>query len=276
MPDKVEMPVQEDWDAVEGGLINDGSEVKEPDPEEPEQEETEQEEVEEETQETPPETEEETTEETPETTEESPETELDIEALKADAEAFRHLREVAEKNPGDFAEIVGKHFPSREVTKPVELDTKIIFNKDPDKTYTEDEIIAHINEANRSMVNSVLEERGLGGFLQEHHEKRLEGQFPYYKQDVIKKAARDFQKRMEVDPSGTMQELCIKAAGFDNMGDVIKVGKELARIKQKQKLAATGDKGVSPPKPRNEPKVKEPTREQAAVAAITGASPWGD
>lgn len=278
MNQKVEPPVQDDWDGVEGGLIHDGSEENEESTEDSKdvtgKRATEDTDVEQEQRGGEDDTEESEEEQT-----ESgggKDEDVDIEALRTDAEKWRHMQSVAEKNPADFADILKKHFPGRKSPSAVELDTKVIFNKDPDKTYTEEEIITHINEANRSMVDKVLHDRGLSDLLQQHHERRLEEAYPFYKEGTVKKTAREYQEKSEIDPSGTFQEVFIKAAAFDNMGDVVKTGEKIAQIRTRQKRAATGEKGAKPPETRRGPQEKESTAEQRAVASIMEVSPWGD
>lgn len=193
-----------------------------------------------------------------------------IDALQKKADQYDHLSEVAAKNPTGFREVVGKHFPGTETKEPVKFDAAML-----DGTKTTEELATYIDKLVDDKTDERLSQRGLNDVLQDREEARLEKEYPAYKEVKIKESAANFQRLMEVDPSGTLTEMMIKAAAYDNLGDVVEAGTKIAETVRKQKLAAKGQEGSKQPQeavsPANTP---EATPQSKAREAVRGEDGW--
>lgn len=193
-----------------------------------------------------------------------------IDELMVDAKLSKHLREVAKSNPAGFREVITKHFPDAKVDEPVKFDAAML-----DGTKTADELATYLDNLVDRKTDERLEKRGLSDVLQDREEARLEKAFPEYKEEVIKERAEHYQRMSEVDPIGAKQEMMIKAAAYDNLGDVVGAGTKIAETVRKQKLAAKGEKGSKQPQEAVVPEATpEATPNAKARGAVRGVDPW--
>lgn len=193
-----------------------------------------------------------------------------IDELTVDAKLSKHLREVAKSNPAGFREVIIKHFPDAKVDEPVKFDAAML-----DGTKTADELATYLDNLVDKKTDERLSQRGLNDVLQDREEARLEKEYPAYKEVKIKESAANFQRLMEVDPSGTLTEMMIKAAAYDNLGDVVGAGTKIAETVRKQKLAAKGEKGSKQPQEAVVPaSTPEATPQSKARDAVRNVDPW--
>lgn len=193
-----------------------------------------------------------------------------IDELTVDAKLSKHLREVAKSNPAGFREVITKHFPDAKVDEPVKFDPTML-----DGTKTADELATYLDNLVDRKTDERLVQRGLDDVLQDRVEGQLEKQYPFYAEKPVKETAANYQRLMEIHPSATLTEMMIKAAAYDNLGDVVGAGTKIAEKVRKQKLAAQGEKGSKQPQEAVAPaSTPEATPQSKARDAIRGVDPW--